>query len=56
MAYLRLSQTYLFAGYSHCVKSARIRSFSGPYSPAFGLNTIYSNTNAIPQKFYENLL
>ena len=23
----------------HCVKSVRIRSFSGPYFPAFGLNT-----------------
>ena len=23
----------------HCVKKARIRSFSGPYFPAFGLNT-----------------
>ena len=25
--------------YPHCVKSVRIRSFSGPYFPAFGLNT-----------------
>ena len=25
--------------YSHCVKSVRIRSYSGPYFPAFGLNT-----------------
>ena len=24
---------------SHCVKSVRIRSFSGPYFPVFGLNT-----------------
>ena len=23
----------------HCVKSVRIQSFSGPYFPAFGLNT-----------------
>ena len=23
----------------HCVKSVQIRSFSGPYSPIFGLNT-----------------
>ena len=23
----------------HCVKSVRIRSFSGPYFPVFGLNT-----------------
>ena len=23
----------------HCVKSVRIRSFSGPYCPTFGLNT-----------------
>ena len=26
-------------GEQHCVKSARIRSFSGPYFPAIGLNT-----------------
>ena len=25
----------------HCVKSLHIRSFSGPYFPAFGLNTEY---------------
>ena len=25
--------------HSHCVKSVRIRSYSGPYIPAFGLNT-----------------
>ena len=25
--------------YIHCVKSVRIRSFSGSYFPAFGLNT-----------------
>ena len=24
---------------SHCVKSVQIRSFSGPYFPAFGMNT-----------------
>ena len=24
----------------HCVKSVRNRSFSGPYFPAFGLNTV----------------
>ena len=23
----------------HCVKRVRIRSYSGPYFPAFGLNT-----------------
>ena len=23
----------------HCVKSIRVRSYSGPYFPAFGLNT-----------------
>ena len=25
--------------YYHCVKSVHIRSYSGPYFPAFGLNT-----------------
>ena len=28
----------------HCVKSVRIRSFSGPYIPAFGLNTDQENS------------
>ena len=23
----------------HCVKTVRVRSYSGPYIPAFGLNT-----------------
>ena len=26
---------------THCVKSVRIRSYSGPYLPAFALNTPY---------------
>ena len=30
---------YLKIGEDHCVRSARIRSFSGGYFPAFGLNT-----------------
>ena len=25
--------------YSHCVKRVRIRNYSGPYFPAFGLST-----------------
>ena len=28
----------------HCVKSVRIRSFSGPYFPTFGLNTDHKNS------------
>ena len=28
----------------HCVKSVRIRSYSGPYFPAFGLNTLQNNS------------
>ena len=32
-------KTIKFISYSHCVKRVRIRSFSGPYFPAFGLNT-----------------
>ena len=27
-----------------CVKSVRIRSYSGPYFPAFGLNTVLNNS------------
>ena len=29
----------IFVVKAHCVKSVRIRSFSGPHFPAFGLNT-----------------
>ena len=28
----------------HCVKTVRIRSYSGPYFPAFGLNTDQNNS------------
>ena len=35
----------------HCVKSVRIRSYSGPYFPAFGLNTErYSVLSALERK------
>ena len=30
--------------HNHCVKSVRIRSFSGPYFPAFGLHTDQKNS------------
>ena len=33
-----MKNIYLFDA-SHCVKSARIQSYSGPNFPAFGLNT-----------------
>ena len=38
---LRLHQTISRGTFQnrHCVKSVRIRSFSGPYFSAFGLNT-----------------
>ena len=43
---LHLLESAAFYGYrdikmdhSHCVKSMRTRSFSGPYIPTFGLNT-----------------
>ena len=29
----------VYTNYLQCVKSVRIRSYSGPYFPAFGLNT-----------------
>ena len=29
---------------SHCVKSVRVRSYSGPYFPAFGLDTNQNNS------------
>ena len=34
---IRLGSKY--ASEIHCVKSVRIRSYSGPHFPAFGLNT-----------------
>ena len=33
------AEIYLGLWLTHCVKSVRIRSFSGPYFPTFGLNT-----------------
>ena len=35
---ISLSIPYLFE--MHCVKSVRIRSYSGPHFPAFGLNRV----------------
>ena len=32
-------------GVSHCVKNVRIRSYSGPHFPAFGLNTENTDQN-----------
>ena len=37
-SFLLMNQTIIEAKISHCLKSVRIRSFSGPYFPAFGLN------------------
>ena len=37
--------TETFGNY-YCVKSVRIRSFSGPYFPIFGLNTERFSPNA----------
>ena len=34
----------LHSQYCHCVKSVRIRSYSGPYFLAFGLNTDQNNS------------
>ena len=31
--------SFLLVNINHCVKSVRTRRFSGPYFPAFGLNT-----------------
>ena len=38
----------------HCVKSVRIRSYSGSYSPAFGLNTERYETSHRIQSMQEN--
>ena len=34
-----IDSDFVISGIFHCVKSARIRSYSGPYFPALGLNT-----------------
>ena len=45
-------QIFPFAKPIHCVKSVRIRSFSGLYFPLFGLNTeIYSTSLRIQTEF-----
>ena len=36
---LKETRCQVHRGCFHCVKSVQIRSFSGPYSPVFGLNT-----------------
>ena len=36
---IRLALRALIRGNMHCVKSVKIRSFSGPYFPVFSLNT-----------------
>ena len=36
---LRFSNHIMDKVYKHFVRSVRIRSFSGPYFPVFGLNT-----------------
>ena len=42
---------YIPRGVFHCLKSVRIRSFSGTYCLAFGLNTeIYSISLRIPSE------
>ena len=38
--------------YSHCVKSVRIRSHSGPYFPAFGLNAKRYSVSLLIQSEY----
>ena len=39
MSYLKKMALRLNLHKEHCVKSVRIRSYSGPHFPAFGLNT-----------------
>ena len=34
-----IQKSQVFVDFSHCVKSVRIRSYSGPCFPTFGLNT-----------------
>ena len=40
---LEVTQRFVHMYLEHYVKSVRIRSFSGPYFPAFGLNTDQKN-------------
>ena len=39
MQYADFQNQLLGSALKHCVKSVRIRSYSGPYFPTFGLNT-----------------
>ena len=39
----------------HCVKSVRIRRFSGPYFPVFGLNTEIYGVNLRIQSEYRKI-
>ena len=42
--------------YCHCVKNVRIRSYSGPYFPAFGLNTKKYSVSLRIQSEYRQFL
>ena len=44
---MKVVQINSFFGELHCVKSVRIRSFSGPYFFAFGLNTERYEVNLV---------
>ena len=37
--YIYIYMYYIYNVHIHCLKSVYIRSYSGPYFPAFGLNT-----------------
>ena len=43
-----LKKRLKFSRYQHGMRSARIRSFSGPYFPSFGLNTDQKNSKYRP--------
>ena len=46
-----LTENFTFCTVIHCVKSVRIRSYSGPHFPAFGMNTeSYSVPLRIPSE------
>ena len=39
----------------HCMKSLQIRSFSGPYFPLFGLNTVIYSANLLIQSEFREI-
>ena len=51
----RIQDSIIHSGWNHCMESAQILSFSGPYFPVFGLNTEIYGVNLPIQSEYRKV-